>query len=161
MTTITVPGDVLRDVQGVIAGAIERIRTRGWRRYPVRRGRAGGARLVDALNYSSTQAMADRATHVLAFACVAMAIELHTGGPAHELLPGKLADLYLDPIASDDTLHRLDASIVVRYNAEHCNGASDALDLLRVAFDNAEQVIAAQLRAALDRDAAAREQVQA
>lgn len=143
-TTTAVQPEVLHDVQGVLAAAIERMSAVGWRRQAPGRGRPGGDRLVDALNYASAHAGVDRPAHLLVFACAAMAIELHTGAPAHALLPDPLADAYLNPMTGDDRLHLLDASIVVRYNAEVCTGAADATALLRIAYDQAPNVIAAQ-----------------
>ena len=139
-----VPAALLRDVQTVLAGATEQLARAGWRRTPTY-ALDGGARLIDALNYSSSHAAIGQRAHVLVFACAAMAIELHTGTPAHALLAPDVADEYLSPVTSDERLHVLDAAIVDRYNAEHCGGADDALALLRVAFENAEPVIAAQL----------------
>jgi hypothetical protein len=137
------PADLLHDVQGVIAAAIERLRAVGWRRTNIRRAGAGD-RLVDALNYGSAQAGADVETHRTALAALAMAIEPHTGTAAHALLPDALADAYLSPATSDDDLHRLDASIVVRFNAHMCTGCADAEALLRRAWIAAVHVIIAQ-----------------
>lgn len=137
------PADLLHDVQGVIAAAIERLRAVGWRRTNIRRAGAGD-RLVDALNYGSAHAGADTETHRTALAALAMAIEPHTGTAAHLLLPDALGDMYLDPRTSDEHLHQLDASIVMRFNVEHCTGYTDAEALLRRAWIAAVQVIIAQ-----------------
>lgn len=138
--------ELLHDVQTVLAGAYEILGRVGWQRVAAWRTRAGGMRLVDALNYASTDARADTAVHMLAFACAAMAVQPHLGRAAHELLPPVLADAYLSPDTDDVTLHRLDASIVVRYNAEHCTGKPDAVELLRLAYDRAREVITAQAK---------------
>jgi hypothetical protein len=140
----TVPAELLLDVQTVLAGATEQIAAGGWRRTPAFAADAG-ARLIDALNHSSRYAAIGQRAHVLVYACAAMAIELHTGTPAHTLLDPAVADEYLSPATSDERLHVLDTAIVDRFNAEQCAGADDALALLRVAFENAEPVIAAQL----------------
>lgn len=140
--TPPVPAALLLAVQTVLAGAWERLAAVGWRRSALT---AAGARLVDALNYASAQTSADHREHQLAFACAAMAIELHTGRAAHELLPGPCADEYLSPDTAEWRLHRLDASIIVRYNTDWCSGYDDARALLHLAYDNAESVIAAQL----------------
>lgn len=142
-----VPAALLHDVQTVLAGATEQIAAGGWRRTPARRHGPDGAgnRIIDALNRSSAHAAVGQRAHEHAFACAAMAIELHTGTPAHELLDPEVADEYLSPETPDARLHRLDALIVERYNTDHCAGADDAYALLRVAFENAEAVIAAQL----------------
>lgn len=144
-STPPVPAALLLAVQTVLAGAWERLAEVGWRRSGPAFGRAGGDRLVDALNYASAHTAVDHTEHQLAFACAAMAIELHTGRPAHELLPGPCADEYLSPATAEWRLHRLDASIIVRYNTDWCSGYEDARALLHLAYDQAESVIAAQL----------------
>ena len=142
--TVTVPPALLHDVQGVLIAAWEYLGTAGWSRHtPAPAG--NGARLVDALNYGSAALAGDREVHLLAFACTAMAIEIHANVAAHELLPDVLADRYLDPSTSDEQLHRLDASIVVRYNAEQCGGYEDARALIMTAHARAPITIAAQL----------------
>lgn len=138
---------VVDDVAGVLAKALDHIDQRGWRRKAPGRGRAGGARLVDALNIASAHAKVDRDTHLLVFACTAMAIEPHVGVAAHDLLPDACADEYLSPDTDPERLHLLDAAIVNTYNADHCGGARDAVELLRVAHDRAPEIIAAQLAA--------------
>jgi hypothetical protein len=139
-----VPAELLRDVQTVLAGATEQIAAGGWRRSPSYKPGAG-YRLIDALNRSSAYAAVGERAHVLAFACAAMAIELHAGIPAHALLDPAVADEYLSPETPDERLHRLDAAIVERYNADQCPGADDAYALLRRAFEIAEPVVAAQI----------------
>jgi hypothetical protein len=143
-TTPVVPAVLLHDVQAVLIAAWERLGTDGWRRYATSRD-GDGLRLVDALNLGSALACRDRTVHLLAFACTAMAIELHANVAAHELLPDALADQYLDPNTSDDRLHQLDASIVVRYNTERCGGYEDARALIMTAHATAAATIAAQL----------------
>lgn len=140
-TTVTVPAELLHDVQAVLAGALAHLDIKGWARL----ANSDGVRLVDALNYASAHGGASRDAHLLVFACVAMAVEPHASVPAHELLPSQLADRYLDSNTPDDELHRLDASIVVRYNTERCGGFEDASHLLHIAYERAEQTIAAQL----------------
>lgn len=147
-STPPVPAALLLAVQTVLAGAWEMLAAVGWRRTAPHLGPAGGARLVDALNYASAHARAEHREHQLAFACAAMAIELHTGRAAHELLPGPCADEYLSPDTAEWRLHRLDASIIVRYNTDWCSGYEDARALLLLAYDRAESVIAAQLAGA-------------
>lgn len=142
MTTVpvTVPPALLLGVQAVLAAAIDRMQVVGWsKRCP--NYSHDGARLVDALNYGSAIAGAQPDVHRLVFACAAMAIEPHANIGAHELLPEPLADRYLDPAADEQQLHRLDASIITRYNSEVCGGYEDALGLLHVAYGCAEQVI--------------------
>jgi hypothetical protein len=141
---VTVPAELLHDVQTVLAGATEQLARIGWRRTPPVVPNTG-ARLIDALNYSSAYAAVGQRAHSLAFTCAAMAIELHAGTPAHELLDASVADEYLSPDTSDDRLHRLDAVIVEAYNLHRCAGADDALALLRRAFEIAEPVVAAQI----------------
>lgn len=136
---------LLHDVQAVLAAAFNHMTAEGWRRGASARV-IGGVRLVDALNYASAAGRADTAVHMLAFACAAMAVQPHLGRAAHELLPAALADAYLSPDTDDVTLHRLDASIMVRYNAEHCTGKTDAEALLRLAYDRAPEIIAAQVK---------------
>lgn len=147
-TTPTVPAGLLRDVEGVLAGATEQILTHGWRRptltlaTPENRAYT----ITDALYESSLAAAVGERAHVLAFAAAAMAIELHVGVPAHAFLHADAdADEYLSPQVDDARLHDLDGQILERYNVLECAGADDAYALLRVAFENAEQVIAAQL----------------
>lgn len=145
MATPNVPPELLHAVHAVLIAAWEKLGAAGWRRNQPDRGAAGGMRLIDVLNYGSTLAGADRTAHVLAYACTAMAIELHTSLPAHELLPSVLADHYLSTETSDDELHRLDASVIVRYNSDLCSGWDDARALLKLAHQHAAHTIAAQL----------------
>ena len=144
-TTTAVPAETLHDVQAVLAGAWEHLGSKGWARFGPTIDTSNGVRLVDALNYASAHAGVDRRTHLLVFACAAMAIEPHAGIAAHELLPEQLADRYLDPGTSDDDLHRLDASIVVRYNTDRCAGYEDARNLLHTAYTRAAEIIVMQL----------------
>lgn len=145
MTPVTVPPDTLHAVHAVLIAAWEKLGAAGWRRNRPERGAAGGMRLIDALNYGSAAAAGDHTAHILAFACAAMAIELHTGAPAHALLPSALADHYLSDETSDDELHRLDASVILRYNTHVCAGWDDARALLHLAHEHAADTIAAQL----------------
>ena len=151
MTTPAGPADLLHDVQAVLAAAYAYMTLAGWQREAPARTRPDPAhpspvRVVDALNAASALAYADAATHRLAFACAAMAVTPTFGIAPHELLPDALADAYLSPSTTDDTLHRLDASIMVRCNADLITSAADAAELLRLAGENAEQVVAAQVR---------------
>lgn len=142
-------GALVHAVRTVLAGAFAHLLLVGWRRTlrrPTCAARPRGVRLVDALNYASAHAGSDTTTHRLAFACAAMAIELHAGVAAHEMLPPALADAYLSPDTDDATLHRLDASIMVRCNNSLITGTADAAELLRLAEQHADQIIAAQLR---------------
>jgi hypothetical protein len=143
--TPRVPHALLFAVQTVLVGAWERLAAVGWRRFGPTVGAAGGDRLVDALNYASVQTRVDQAEHMLAFTCAAMAIELHTSRPAHALLPDVVADEYLSPDTTTWRLHLLDASIIVRYNTDWCVDYEDARALLRLAYEQSERVIAAQL----------------
>lgn len=144
-TPVTVPPALLLAVHTILAAAIEHLSAHGWSRFGPTISPACGVRLVDALNYGSAQAAQGTEAHLLAFAAAAMAVEPHAGIAAHELLPEGVRDMYLSPATSDTDLHRLDASIIVRYNLHRCGGYEDAHALLHVAYGVAPEVIAAQL----------------
>jgi hypothetical protein len=144
-TPVTVPPALLLAVHTILAAAIEHLTAHGWSRFGPTISPACGVRLVDALNYGSAHAAQGTEAHLLAFAAAAMAVEPHAGIAAHELLPEPVRDPYLSPDTSDTELHRLDVSIVMRYNIERCGGYEDAHALLHVAYGIAADVIAAQL----------------
>ncbi len=144
------PSTPVREVQAVLAAAFALMVSYGWQHTaPARNHPHAGRRrlrLVDALNYASVLASADRVTHRLAFACAAMAVPLVFGVAPHALLPNTLADAYLSSSTDDETLHRLDAAIMVRLTETMINSDAEAAELLRLAGEQAPVVIAAQVR---------------
>lgn len=127
---------IINEARTVLAGAIERLNTRGWTKDSPHLTH-NGVRLADAINYASANAAASPQAHRVAFAAVAFSIDQHTGGMAgYELLAPAAQTLYLDERATVYQLHRLDVAILHRYNATRCAGYEDAATLLNTAYGN-------------------------
>jgi hypothetical protein len=128
----------------IVHASREYLTTYGWTRIPPT-GSGQPVRLVDALHAGARRAGMQHEALRLAFACTAMAVLPHAGYGPDTLLPGLLADTYLSDTTDAQELYRLDIAVLTRYNVFRCAGYEDAYTLLTLAYEHAEQVVAAQL----------------